>query len=208
MKTSDYYFGLNKYWWLPLVSGIIFIGLGVWCLCAPAYFLDIMAYVFAGAFGAVGLFNLFYGICNFNTNPGWGWAVAAGVVEILFCFFLFFIPESILAYVFVYGIGLYVIFMAIYSFFEYFMVARSNGFWFTLIILSCLAAIAFAITFMVGPGASELVGSVTAPLAGTIVPAIIGWLWMGISFLCYGAYRVMLSCRMKAMNDDYRNGKL
>lgn len=205
METSNYLNGINKLWWLPLVSGLIFIGLGIWCLCAPTDFLDIMAYVFAGAFGAVGLFSLIYGICNFNTNPGWGWSVAAGVVEILFCFFLFFIPQPILAYVFVYGIGLYVIFMAIYSFFEYFMVSRSSGFWFFWIIILSMAAIAFAITFIVGPGASELVGSVTS-LTGDLAPAVIGWLWMGISFLCYGGYRIILSMRMKALNDEYKSG--
>ena len=184
------------------MSGIIFVGLGVWCLCAPVPFLNIMAYVFAGVFGAIGIFSLIYGICNFNTNPNWGWSVAAGIVEILFCFFLFFIPESILAYVFVYGVGLYVIFMSIYTFFEYFMVARSNGFWFFWIILFSLAALAFAITFIVGPGASELVGSVTAPLAGATVPAVIGWLWMGISFLSYGAYRIILATRLKAIGNE------
>lgn len=202
MKNSNYSSGIGKLWWLPLLSGIIFIGLGVWCLCAPVPFLNIMAYVFAGVFGAIGIFNLIYGISNFNTNPNWGWSVAGGIVEILFCFFLFFIPESILAYVFVYGIGLYVIFMAIYTFFEYFMVARSNGFMFFWIILFALVAIAFAITFIVGPGASELVGSVTAPLAGSVVPAVIGWLWMGISFLSYGAYRVLLACRLKAYDNQ------
>lgn len=197
MDTTNYQKGISKLWWLPLVSGLIFVGLGIWCLCAPADFLGIMAYIFAGCFGAVGLFSLIYGVCNYNTYPGWGWSVAAGVVEILFCFFLFFIPQEILAYVFVYGIGLYVIFMAIYSFFEHFMAARSNGFWFFWIIILSMAAIAFAITFIVGPGASELVGSVTG-VEGGMVPAVIGWLWMGISFLCYGIYRIILASRMKA----------
>lgn len=202
METNNYSSGISRLWWLPLLSGIIFVGLGVWCLCAPVPFLNIMAYVFAGVFGAIGIFSLIYGICNFNTNPNWGWSVAAGIVEILFCFFLFFIPESILAYVFVYGVGLYVIFMSIYTFFEYFMVAKSNGFWFFWIILFSLAALAFAITFIVGPGASELVGSVTAPLAGATVPAVIGWLWMGISFLSYGAYRIILATRLKAIGNE------
>lgn len=205
METSNYYHGITKLWWLPLVSGLIFLGLGVWCLCAPSDFLCVMAYVFAGAFGAVGLFNLCYGICNFNTNANWGWAVAGGIVEILFCFFLFFLPEAFLSYVFVYGVGLYVIFMAIYSFFEHFAAARSNGFWFFWAILLSVAAVAFAITFIVGPGATELVGSTVATAAG---PAIVGWLWMGISFFCYGAYRIILACRIKALNDEYRNGTL
>lgn len=202
METSNSSIRLSRLWWLPCLSGLVFIGLGVWCLCAPVDFLDVMAYIFAGVFGAIGLISLFYGICTYNTNPNWGWSVAGGIVEILFCIFLFFLPQPFLAYVFVYGVGLYVIFMAIYSFFEYFMVSRSNGFWFFWSILFCLAAIAFAITFIVGPGASELVGSTTpAALAGAAAPAVIGWLWMGISFLSYGAYRIILASRLKALAD-------
>lgn len=203
METTNSSSGLSRLWWLPCLSGLIFIGLGIWCLCAPVGFLDVMAYVFAGLFGAVGIFSLIYGICTYNTNPNWGWSVAAGVIEILFCFFLFFMSPAFLAYVFVYGVGLYVIFMAIYSFFEYFAVARRSGFWFFWSILFCLAAIAFAITFIVGPGASELVGSVTpAAIAGAAAPAVIGWLWMGISFLSYGAYRIILACRLKALANE------
>lgn len=181
MKTSDSTYGLNKLWWLPLISGLIFIGLGVWCLCDPAPFYKILAYVFAGCIGAIGLFSLCYGICTYNTNPNWGWSVAAGIVEILFCFFLYFIPDPILAYVFVYGVGLYIIFMAIYSFFENFMAARRSPFWFFWIIAFGVTAIAFSLIFILGPGA----------------PALLGWVWMGISFLCYGAYRVILAFRLK-----------
>lgn len=202
MKNSNYQTGIRKLWWLPIISGICFLGLGIWCLCAPVPFLDIMAYVFAGIFGALGVFNLIYGISNFDTNPGWGWSIAQGVIEILFCFFLFFIPQGLLAYFFVYGVGLYIIFMAVYTFFENFIAARSSGLWFCCTILLSLVAIAFAITFIVGPGATELVGSETAALAGTTVPAIIGWLWMGISFISYGLYRIVLATRVKALNDD------
>ena len=191
METSDYYHGLTKLWWLPLLSGIIFVGLGVWCLCDPGPFLSIMAYIFAGLIGAVGLFNLFYGICNYNTNANWGWAVAGGIVEILFCIFLYFIPDPLLAYVFVYGTGLYIIFMAIYSFFEYFMALRGSGFWMACASLLVLCALAFALIFILGPGA----------------PGLIGWIWIGVSFLSYGVYRIILATRIKALNDAYSNGK-
>ena len=178
--------GLSKIWWLPLVSGLIFIGLGVWCLCDPSPFFKILAYIFAGCFGAVGLFSLIYGICTYNTNSNWGWAVASGIVEILFCFFLYFIPDAILAYVFVYGVGIYIIFMAIYSFFEYFIAARNNSLWFFLVIIFALTAIAFSLIFILGPGA----------------PALVGWIWMGVSFICYGIYRIILACRVKALADE------
>lgn len=199
METTNSSSGLSRLWWLPCLSGLIFIGLGIWCLCAPVGFLDVMAYIFAGIFGAVGIFSLIYGICNYNTNPNWGWSVAAGVIEIIFCFFLFFMSPEFLAYVFVYAVGLYVIFMAIYSFFEYFAVARSNGFWFFWSILLCLTAIAFAITFIVGPGPTELVD---AGLPAAVTPAVVGWVWMSISFLSYGAYRVILACRLRALGNE------
>ena len=189
MEKSNYYSGLNRMWWFPLISVLIFIGLGIWCLCDPAPFLKVLAYVFAGIVGAVGVFNLFYGICNYNTYGGWGISVAAGIVEILFCFFLFFIPEPLLAYVFVYGVGLYIIFMAIYSFFQDFMLARSNSFWFFWLILFAVTSIAFSLIFILGPGAPELVG----------------WIWIGVSFICYGAYRVILGSRIRAFNKELSN---
>lgn len=183
MEKSNYFYGITKYWWLPLVSGIIFIGLGVWCLCDPGPFLSILAYIFAGAIAVAGLFNLFYGICNYDTYHGWGYAVAAGVVEILFSIFLFFIPDPLLAYVFVYGTGLYIIFMAIYSFFESFMAIRQNSGWCAILSILVLCALAFAFIFILGPGA----------------PGLIGWIWIGVSFLCYGAYRILLAIRIKAL---------
>lgn len=184
METNNSLSRLTRLWWLPLISGILFIGLGVWCLCDPGPFFKIMAYIFAGAIGAAGLFNLFYGICNFNTDGNWGWTIAGGIVEILFCIFLFFIPDSLLAAIFVYAIGLYIIFMGIYTFFVNFIAARNSGGLMVCIALLLLAALAFAIMFIVGPGA----------------PGLIGWIWLGVSFLCYGVYRILLACSVRALN--------
>ena len=184
MKTSNYLHGLTRFWWIPLLTGLIFIGFGVWCLCDPAPSLTILAYIFAGAIGAVGLFNLFYGLGNVSSTYGWGWSVAAGIVEILFSIFLFFIPSPVLTWVFVYGIGLYIIFMAVYSFFDGFMMSRESPAWVTFLILFLLASLVFAIIFICGP----------------IGGGIIGWLWIGISFICYGIFRVLISCKIRQLN--------
>lgn len=185
MKTSNYFYGLTKYWWLPLITGLIFIGFGVWCLCAPQSSLPILAYIFAGCIGLVGIFNLFYGLGSISSNHGWGWAVGSGIIEILFSIFLFFIPTELLTYVFIYGIGLYIIFMGIYSFVESFSMSGLSGFWFGWLLLFLLAAIVFACIFILGP-------------------ATIGWLWIGISFLCYGVFRVLLGCKIRAINETFR----
>lgn len=186
MEKSNYFNGLTRYWFLPLLTGLIFIGFGVWCLVDPAPSLKILAYIFAGAIGAIGVFNLFYGICNFDTYHGWGYATAAGIVEILFCIFLFFIPSPLLTWIFVYGIGLYVIFTAIYSFFDSFMMVRQSWAWIFGLLLLLGATIAFALIFMLEPGIVQMTG----------------WIWIGISFLCYGVYRVLIACKLRQINQE------
>lgn len=192
MEKTNYFYGMSRLWWIPLLTGLIFIGFGVWCLCDPAPSLSILAYIFAGLIGAVGVFNFIFGLCNVSSYHGWGWAVAAGVVEILFSIFLFFIPTAILTWIFVYGVGLYIIFMAIYSFFDSFMLARSSALYIFFTALFLIAALVFAFFFILSPGGVNNV-------------SVLGWLWIGISFICYGIFRVMLSCKIRQLNNNLRN---
>lgn len=187
MEKQNYVYGLTRLWWLPLLTGLIFIGFGIWCLCDPAPSLTILAYIFAGAIGAVGIFNVIYGLCNLSSYHGWGWAVAGGIVEILFSILLFFIPAPVLTWIFVYGVGLYIIFMALYAFFDGFMSSRYSGAWLPVILILLAAALAFALIFMLSPGATT----------------VVGWIWIGISFMCYGAFRVALACRMRQLNSQF-----
>lgn len=189
MEKSNYFFGLTRYWWIPLLTGLIFIGFGVWCLCDPAPSLSILAYIFAGFIGLIGVFNLFYGFININSYYGWGWAVAAGIVEILFSIFLFFIPTPELTIVFTYGVGLYIIFMAIYSFVDSLMMTRFSAGWLVWLILFLLAALVFSLIFILGP----------------IGGAVLGWLYIGISFICYGIFRMLLSCKLHQINRQLAN---
>lgn len=187
MEKSNYFYGLTKLWWIPLITGLIFIGFGIWCLCDPAPSLSILAYIFAGAIGAVGIFNVVYGFSNVSSYHGWGWAVGAGIIEILFSIFLFFIPSPALTWIFVYGVGLYIIFMTVFSFFDGLNMSRSSSFSMFWTVLFLLAALVFACIFIFSP-------------VGT---AVFGWLWIGISFICYGVYRVLLSCNLRSINKNF-----
>lgn len=184
METSNYFKGVTKYWWLPLISGLIFIGFGVWCLCDPSASLPILAYIFAGFIGLIGIFNLVYGLANTGRNEGWGWAAAGGVVEILFSILLFFIPTPVLTYVFAYGVGIYIIFMSIYSFFDSYSMSRYSSSLFWWILLFLLASLVFALIFILGP----------------IGGAVLGWLYIGISFICYGVFRILISAKLNKIN--------
>lgn len=188
MEKSNFFYGLTRFWWMPLISGLIFIGFGAWCLCDPSASLPILAYIFAGFIGVIGIFNLFYGLSNANANNGYGWAMAAGIVEILFSILLFFIPTAILTWVFCYGIGIYIIFMSIYAFCESFMMSKYSSIWFWIFMLFLLVALVFALIFILGP-------------VGT---TMMGWLYIGISFVCYGIYRIMFACKIKKINNDFK----
>lgn len=186
MGKSNYISGITRFWWIPLITGLLFIGFGVWCLCDPSASLPILAYIFAGAIGLIGIFNLCYGLCNTTANNGWGWAMAAGIIEILFSIFLFFTPTDVLTFVFVYGIGIYIIFMAIYSFCDSFMMSKYSSSLFWWILLFLLASLVFAFIFILGP----------------IGGAVTGWLYIGISFICYGVFRVLLSAKIRKLNKE------
>lgn len=185
MKTSDYITGTSRLWWVPILSGLFFIAFGVLCLCDPSSTLPVLAYVFAGCIGAIGLFNLIFALCNVSVYRGWGFAAAGGVIEILFSIFLFFIPSSILTYVFTYGVGIYIIFMTVYSFFDGLMMTKAS-FWYWFVLLFLLAALVFALIYILGP----------------IGGAVLGWLYIGISFVCYGVCRIMLAIRLHSLGRE------
>ena len=186
MERSNYFFGLTRFWWIPLLTGLIFIGFGTWCLCDPSQSLPILAYIFAGSIGLVGLFNACYGIASANSSYVWGWAIAGGIIEILFSILLFFTPTAMLTWIFAYGVGIYIIFMSIFSFCESFMMnGRASGLvWWLLLFL--LGALVFSLIFILGP----------------IGGAVFGWLYIGIALICYGVFRLMLSFRIRRINNE------
>lgn len=186
MEKSDLFYKPTRFWWIPLVTGIVFIGFGIWCLCNPVASLTIMAYIFAGGVGAVGLFNLIYGFANVKNNHGWGWAVACGIIEILCSVWLFFLPASWLTQGFIFCVGLYIIFVAINAISESFVMYNYSSFWSVWLFLLLLVSIVCACFFLAGP----------------ILGGIAVWLYIGISFITYGVARVLLSFKLKKINDN------
>lgn len=188
MEKNNYFYGITRLWWMPLITGLIFIGFGIWCLCDPAPSLELFAYIFAGGLGAVGIFNTIYGLCNSGSNNGWGWALACGILEILVAIWLFFLPPAILTTAFVWGMGIYIIIMAIWAICDSFMVSRYASFWGGWLILFLLVSLFFACIFVLGP----------------VGPSIAGWLYIGISFISYGVYRVLYSCKLARINKNLK----
>ncbi|MCH5232192.1 MAG: DUF308 domain-containing protein [Muribaculaceae bacterium] len=186
MDRTKYIYNNTRFWWIPLLTGLIFIGFGTWCLSNPSASLAIMAYIFAGAVGCVGIFNMILGFSNISNTHGWGWSVACGIVEILCAIWLFFLPSPSLTEAFIFCMGLYIIFVAINGISESFVMYSYSSFWSVWMFLLLVVAIVCACIFLAGP----------------VVGNIAEWLYIGISFITYGAYRIMYSFKMKRINND------
>lgn len=186
MENSKLFYKPTRFWWIPLLTGLVFIGFGIWCLCNPVSSLTIMAYIFAGGVGLVGLINLFYGFANIKNNHGWGWAVACGIIEILCSVWLFFLPSSWLTQGFIFCVGLYIIFVAINAISESFVMYSYSSFWSVWLFLLLLVSIGCACFFLAGP----------------ILGGVAVWIYIGISFITYGIARALLALKLKKINDN------
>lgn len=188
MEKSNFIHGITKFWWLPLISGLIVIGFGIWCLCDPRSSLEVFAYIFTGCLAAVGLFNLIYALCNTRSSHGWGWPLACGIIEIFCAVWLFCQPANVLTWVFIWAIALYVIFEAINAIAESFMISTYANFWLGWLLILLLVALVFAFFFIGGP----------------IAGGIFVWWYIGVSLICYGVYRIIFAAKIYKINQNFK----
>lgn len=184
MKLTDIARGITRYWWIPLLTGLLSIGIGIWCLCSPDTSLPVLAYAFSICILAAGIFNLVFAFVNTGGLPGWGWALAYGIIEILCGVWLLTLPAGVMTTAFIYAIGIYLIFVAINSICEACMLNGYGSFGFGWILALLLVTIVCSVIFLAGP------------IAGGVAV----WLYIGISFITYGVYRIILSCGLKKFN--------
>lgn len=172
-----------KLWWIPMITGILAIVIGVWCLLSPVNSLTVLAWFFAAAITAAGVMNLSYGIANTAPHSSWGWSLALGLIEIICGIWMFMMPEAQLITVFIYTVGLYLIFVTINAICEAFMLAGFSRDWLAWMLIFLFASLVFAIIFLAGP------------IAGGIAV----WLYIGISFMAFGIYRIILAFKLRKL---------
>lgn len=188
MEKSNYFYGLTKFWWVPVISGLVLIGFGIWCLCDPSSSLKAFAYVFASCIGAVGLFNVIFALCNTKAYHGWGFALSYGIVEIICSVWLLCLPAPTLTMVFMFAIGLYIIIEAVNSICETVVTPGYSSIMMAWLLILLLVAIVFGFIFIAGP----------------IGTGIAVWLWIGISLICYGVYRIFFASKLYEMNKNFQ----
>lgn len=185
MKTKNYKGGITRLWWIPLITGILSIALGIWCFCSPEESLEVMAYVFAGCICAAGILNIAFGIINSAPHSNWGWSLALGLLEIIVGVWLFMLPGAILVSTFIFTIGIYLIFVTINAICEACVMASFSNAWLAWIMCFLLATLVFAVIFLAGP------------VAGGVAV----WFYIGISLITFGIYRLILAAKLKKINN-------
>ncbi len=181
--TASIRTGVSRFWWIPLLTGLISLGLGIWCLCSPLASLTVLAYIFAGLFVAAGVLNLCFALFTRKFGLNWGWSLVTGILEIIGGVWMFTLPQPALVSAFIFIIGIMILVMAINSLGEACMLSSFSGAAFIWMLLLLTITIIFAIVFL------------SSPIAGGIAV----WLWIGISLITFGVYRLTLAGMLKSM---------
>lgn len=180
--------GPTRLWWIPMLTGLIAIAIGVWCLCSPDTSLPVLAYAFAIGIIFAGGMNSGFALANSKTNHEWGWSLALGLFEIIIGAWLFMLPENTLIVTFIYTIGIYVVFVTVTAICGTFTLHSSSSDWTGWLIAFLLITLLFAMIYLAGP-----VGG-----------GIAVWLYIGISLIAFGFYRMMFALKLRKINNTLK----
>jgi len=72
-----------KHWYIPLIIGLLFVGLGLWTVFNPAEsFLD-LSFLFTLSFLIGGFLDIVFAITNKDELDHWGWELANGIIMLI-----------------------------------------------------------------------------------------------------------------------------
>jgi len=173
-------------WWVSLLVGMLAVVLGIWCLATPMTTLVAITYVFIAGFLVSGILDLVFAISNRQVLAGWGWTLAGGIIDLLFAFLLMCFPLPVVTTILVYFIGFWILFRSIWTI----GIASElnnyvNSTW---LLVSGILSLLFAIFYLFSP-----------TFNGIFVVALVG-----IAFLFYGIFRILLSFQLRKINKSFK----
>ena len=173
-----------KHWYLTLILGIFFIFVGFWVISTPLESYLALSILFSVAFFVSGVFETFYYITNRRTAENWGWGLTAGIIELLIGIWLISSPlVSVTVLPFV--VGFVLLFRSSTAMAVSFdLKSRAMKGWWWLLIIGILGLI-FSYMMIFNP----VFGGMTIVI------------WTGLSFFSIGIFRVMLSFKLKRLNE-------
>ncbi len=80
-------------WFIPLIVGLIFMGIGIACFFQPADAYLGLAFIFRLAFVIIGISEIVFAISNREEMKNWGWLLVFGILNLLIGILMFTYPE-------------------------------------------------------------------------------------------------------------------
>jgi len=68
-----------KYWYIPLLVGLLFIGVGIYTFMSPMESYAALSTIFSISFLFIGLSEIFFSIANRDEIDNWGWTLIFGI---------------------------------------------------------------------------------------------------------------------------------
>jgi uncharacterized membrane protein HdeD (DUF308 family) len=172
-----------KHWYIPLIVGLIFTGIGVFTLISPLESYLTLAMIFSFSFLFSGITEIIFSIVNRNEIDNWGWTLTFGTLSFLLGILLIMNPEIPMKTLPIY-IGFVVLFRSIMGV-SYALELKNYGVsdWKNLLIIGVLGVI-FSFILIWNPIFAGM----------TIV------FWMGLALLAGGIFSIYLSFKLKKIH--------
>ena len=84
--------GAVKHWYLPLITGILFIAAGVYVFTVPAATYLTLTILFSVSFITMGVAEIVFSIQNSKALSGWGWYLVSGLLSLVIGSYLLMYP--------------------------------------------------------------------------------------------------------------------
>lgn len=81
-----------KYWYVPLILGIIFILCGIWAFTSPLSTFLALSMLFSISFIVSGIGDMFFAAANAKQLKGWGWYLVSGILSLILGIYLVAYP--------------------------------------------------------------------------------------------------------------------
>lgn len=169
-----------KYWWIPLLIGILFIASGLFAFFTPEAAYVSLAMIFSLTFLLSGLFEIFFSLSNKDELDNWGWTLAFGILTTLVGLLL--VTNIALSLeIFAYYVGFMILFRSI------------SGISMSLDLKS----------YGVGSWGISLFTSIIGVILGFILlwnPILAGMtavFWAGLAFISAGFYAIFFSLNLR-----------
>ncbi len=179
-----------KHWYVPLIVGLLMIGVGVWTFTSPMESYLALAIIFSVSFLVSGLMETYFSFANRKTLKNWGWSFALGFITLLVGFLLVRDP-AITMVTLPFYVGFMLLFRSISSIgYAYDLKEMGVMDWGNLLVIGILGLL-FSFFLLWNPAFAGM----------TIV------IWTGLAFLFSGIYSVYLAIRLRKVHHKIQDIK-